>query len=171
MQDGSELNEIIGNYSVLSEQYRRLAVALDVTEAKKPEEVYKSHLAETGSTSRNSDRAPVESARQNAAATYVNAFVNMGYGKDKLITVNDDDKNNAWIYKNKERGMLSAAASLGMVHQWDYLEGFGALDRYLYVDNPHIKVLPTPLATAQRAASIGTWRARGAAVPPPLSLL
>ena len=70
-QDGSELNEIIGNYSVLSDHYRRLAVALDVTEAKTPEEVYKSHLAETGSTSRSSNRAPVESARQNAASTYV----------------------------------------------------------------------------------------------------
>lgn len=46
----------------------------------------------------------IDSAKQNLAATYVNAFVNAGYGKDLLMTTNES-KDNAWIYKNKEGGM------------------------------------------------------------------
>lgn len=45
-------------------------------------QVYKSHLVE--------GRAPagpaVDSARANLAATFVNAFVNAGFGADKLLT-------------------------------------------------------------------------------------
>jgi 26S proteasome regulatory subunit N1 len=136
----SDLNELIGNYSVLSDHFRRLATALDVVDAKTPDEVYKSHLGDTGATGASADGAVgVESARQNAASTYVNGFVNVGFGSDKLITVTGDDGQNAWLYKNKDRGMHSAAASLGMVHQWDVDEGFAALDRFLYVDNVNIK--------------------------------
>jgi 26S proteasome regulatory subunit N1 len=44
--------------------------------------VYKSHLVE--------GRAPsgpaVDSARQNLASTFVNAFVNAAFGQDKLMT-------------------------------------------------------------------------------------
>ena len=41
----------IGNCS-LSSQFGSLARELDVTEAKTPADIYKSHLAETGSTAR-----------------------------------------------------------------------------------------------------------------------
>ena len=45
-------------------------------------QVYKTHLVE--------GRAPagpaVDSARQNLASTFVNAFVNAGFGQDKLMT-------------------------------------------------------------------------------------
>lgn len=64
------------------------------------------------------------------AATYVNAFVNAGYGKDLLMTPNES-KDNAWIYKNKEQGMMAAAASLGMVLLWDIDEGFSQIDKYM----------------------------------------
>lgn len=47
----------------------------------------------------------------NLASTYVNAFVNAGYGQDKLMTVPDS----SWVYKNKEHGMMAASASLGMI--------------------------------------------------------
>ncbi len=47
-----------------------------------PVQVYKTHLVE--------GRAPagpaVDSARQNLASTFVNAFVNAGFGQDKLMT-------------------------------------------------------------------------------------
>ena len=63
-------------------------------------QVYKSHLTE--------GRAPsgpaVDSARQNLASTFVNAFVNAGFGQDKLMTVipdNDSSENVHWIFKNK----------------------------------------------------------------------
>ena len=45
-------------------------------------QVYKTHLVDV--------RAPsgpaVDSARQNLASTFVNAFVNAGFGQDKLMT-------------------------------------------------------------------------------------
>ncbi len=63
-------------------------------------QVYKSHLTE--------GRAPsgpaVDSARQNLASTFVNAFVNAGFGQDKLMTVipeTESTENVHWIFKNK----------------------------------------------------------------------
>ncbi len=46
-EDAEELNEIIGNHK-LSAHFMHLATDLDVTEAKDPKQVYKSHLADTG---------------------------------------------------------------------------------------------------------------------------
>lgn len=47
-----------------------------------PDDVYKAHLVE--------GRAPagraIDSARQNLASTFVNGFVNAGFGHDKLMT-------------------------------------------------------------------------------------
>jgi 26S proteasome regulatory subunit N1 len=37
-----------------------------------------------------------------------------------------------WVYKNKDHGMLSAAASLGLIYLWDYEEGLTVIDRFLY---------------------------------------
>ena len=48
---------------------------LDVHEAKVPEDIYKSHLTE----GRSGVAASVDSARQNLASTFVNAFVNCGF--------------------------------------------------------------------------------------------
>ena len=42
----------------------------------------------------------VDSARMNLASSYVNGFVNAGFGQDKLLT----GEGNKWIYKNKEHG-------------------------------------------------------------------
>ncbi len=85
--DGSaeELNELIGNEK-LSEEFLKVAQDLDVMDPKTPEDIYKSHLAETGGFSRRRDagNAGVDSARANLASTYVNAFVNAGFGQDKV---------------------------------------------------------------------------------------
>jgi len=43
----------------------------------------------------------VDSARQNLAASFVNGFVNCGFGQDKLLT----EDGNKWLYKNKDEGM------------------------------------------------------------------
>ena len=79
--DAEELTLIMSN-SKLCENYLTLARDLDVMEAKLPEDIYKTHLIE--------GRAPsgpaVDSARANLAATFVNAFVNAGFGHDKLLT-------------------------------------------------------------------------------------
>lgn len=44
---------------------------------------------------------PVDSARHNLASTFVNAFVNAGFSRDKLVSVEDGNK---WMYKNKQHG-------------------------------------------------------------------
>ncbi|CAN0429775.1 unnamed protein product, partial [Ectocarpus sp. 12 AP-2014] len=118
--DDDEVNEIIGNGS-LSEHYLALARDLDVMEAKTPEDIYKSHLAESGGVSRRRDGGAqqVDSARANLASTFVNAFVNAGYGQDQLMTT----EGNAWLYKNKDHGMMSAAASIGTILLWNVEEG------------------------------------------------
>jgi len=46
--------------------------------------------------------ANVDSARANLAGTFVNAFVNAGFGNDKLMV--EAEEGNSWIYKNKDHG-------------------------------------------------------------------
>ncbi|KAF7989442.1 hypothetical protein HCN44_008116 [Aphidius gifuensis] len=125
------LNEIMAN-SHLSNQFLNLARELDIMEPKTPEDVYKSHLE----NSRPSfSGGQVDSARQNLAASFVNGFVNAGFGNDKLV-VHDGNK---WLYKNKEHGMISATASLGLVLLWDVDGGLTPIDKYLYASEDYIK--------------------------------
>ncbi|KAM3581505.1 proteasome regulatory particle base subunit [Umbelopsis sp. WA50703] len=134
--EDSDLAECLNN-THLSEHFISLARELDVLEPKTPEDIYKSHLENirTGYSS-----GSVDSARQNLASTFVNAFVNGGFGKDKLMTTEEDSNSNAsWIYKNKDHGMLSATASLGLIHLWDVENGLTAVDKYLYSGEDNIK--------------------------------
>lgn len=130
-----KLNELIGNEN-LSEQFLKLAQDLDVMDPKTPEDIYKSHLAETGGFSRRRDLggAQVDSARANLASTFVNAFVNAGFGEDKLMT-----PDNEWLYKNKDHGMMSAAASLGSLLLWNVEEGLTQIDKFLYSSEDYVK--------------------------------
>ena len=93
-----ELSKIISNEK-LSEHFKSLARDLDVMEPKHPDSVFKTHLEER----KVSLSAQIDSAKVNLATTYVNAFVNAGYGKDLLMTGGDSKE--SWIYKNKEGGM------------------------------------------------------------------
>lgn len=118
---------------MLSERYLDLARELDTLAPKVPEDIYKTHLID--SNTRSLTTAQPDSARQNLAATIVNAFVNVGYTEDKLMT--EDGSN--WIYKNRDYGMLIASASLGMIHLWNVENGLTKIDRYLYTDDENIK--------------------------------
>jgi 26S proteasome regulatory subunit N1 len=133
--DAEELNELIGNVHI-SEQFLKLARDLDVMDAKTPEDIYKSHLAETGGFSRRRETggAQVDSARANLASTFVNAFVNAGFCQDKLMT-----PDNEWLYKNKDHGMMSAAASLGSILLWNVDEGLTQIDKFLYSSEDYVK--------------------------------
>ncbi|KAG9307203.1 hypothetical protein G9A89_017031 [Geosiphon pyriformis] len=130
--EDESIQEILNN-THLSKNFIALANELDVVEAKTPEDIYKSHLENIrpGFTSGN-----VDSARQNLASTFVNAFVNAGFGNDKLISV---EEGNTWIYKNKDQGMLSATASLGLIMLWDVEGGLTKIDKYQYSDEEYIK--------------------------------
>jgi hypothetical protein len=47
--------------------------------------------------------ANIDSARGNLVGTFVNAFVNAGFGNDKLMVTAEEGS--SWIYKNKDHGM------------------------------------------------------------------
>ena len=75
-----------------------------------------------------------QSARMNLASTYVNAWVNAGFGSDKLVS----PASSGWVYLNKDNGQMAAAASLGMVNMWNETK-LDALDKYLNADEEFVK--------------------------------
>ncbi|XP_071686374.1 26S proteasome non-ATPase regulatory subunit 2 homolog A-like [Rutidosis leptorrhynchoides] len=135
--DREALQEIV-NSTKLSEGYLTLARDIEVMEPKSPEDIYKAHLLD----GRASASANVDSARQNLAATFVNAFVNAGFGQDKLMTVASEASSGGssgnWLFKNKEHGKASAAASLGMINLWDVDTGLAQLDKYFHSNDNHV---------------------------------
>ena len=129
--NAEDLIEIMSN-SLLNNHFMNLARELDIIEAKTPEDVYKSHLDNSRTHFGSSQ---IDSARQNLAASFVNGFVNAGFGQDKLLS----EDGNKWLYKNKEHGMFSATASLGLILLWDVDGGLTPIDKYLYSSEDHIK--------------------------------
>nr|BAN21267.1 26S proteasome regulatory subunit rpn1 [Riptortus pedestris] len=135
LPDKSDLTHIMSNAHV-NEHFHSLARELDIMEPKTPEEVYKTWLEGLVLRPTYNLDVPVDSARHNLASTFVNAFVNAGFSRDKLVSVEDGNK---WMYKNKQHGMLSAAASLGLIHLWDVDGGLTPIDKYLYTSEDYIK--------------------------------
>jgi 26S proteasome regulatory subunit N1 len=135
--EDEQLNEIIGNVG-LSERFLAVARDMGVLEPKTPEDIYKTHLLEGGMVSRglrNNTAAPADSARANLASSFVNCFVNAGCCKDKLMT----EEGSNWVFKNKDHGMMSAAASLGMVLLWNVDEGLNQIDKFFHNTEDYIK--------------------------------
>eukprot|EP00124_Ichthyophonus_hoferi_P001063 Ihof_evm3s49 gene=Ihof_evmTU3s49 len=130
--DDDDLQEMLAN-SHLNANFLALARDLDIMAPKLPEDIYKSHLEPTRSNAFGGSN--VDSARQNLASTFVNAFLNTGFGQDKLMTV----EGNKWLYKNKDHGMMSAAASLGLILLWDVDGGLTQIDKFLYSNEDYIK--------------------------------
>lgn len=128
--------QVIFNNSILSKHFQNLAKDLEILEPKVPEDIYKSHL-------QDSLRVPVkmDTARQNLASVFVNAFVNTAFCKDKLMNVGapEAEESNSWIYKTKESGLISAVASIGALNLWNVDQGLGELDKYLESENVFIK--------------------------------
>ena len=118
----------------LSENFIAFAKELNVYEPKSLEDIYKSHLE---NSTRSALSSTVDSARGNLASTFVNAFVNAGFGNDKLMV--EAEEGDSWIYKNKDHGMLSAAASLGMSLLWDTEMGLSHIDKYTYSNDENVK--------------------------------
>ena len=126
-----ELQAIISNEK-LSEHFKSLARDLDVVEPKHPDSIYKTHLEDR----RLQTSDAIDSAKKNLALTYVNAFVNAAFGKDLLITNNENNED--WVFKTKEDGQTAAAASLGLILLWDIDEGIAQIDKYLDRSENHI---------------------------------
>ena len=118
---------------------------------KLPEDIYKTHLEE------RNQQIVLDSAKSNLASTYVNAFVNAGFGTDKLMSIGE-----VWLYKNKEHGMMAAAASRCLISLWDG-DVLDEVDKYQYSSEDYIKV-----GGVDRGCS---WRNKGGGGGLPLILL
>ena len=132
-EEEQEVAECLSN-NKLSDHFKTLAKELNILEPKMPEDIYKTHL-ESG---RAAGLTNVESsARHNLASAFVNAFVNAGFGNDKMMLVEGDKE--SWIWKTKEDGITSTTASLGMLMLWDVETGLDKIDKYQYAEEIEIK--------------------------------
>ncbi|KAF1757324.1 hypothetical protein GCK72_013779 [Caenorhabditis remanei] len=131
--DSDALAELNSN-SHLYEYFHSLARELDIMEPKTPEGIYKSHLEHSRPFGNSSQP---DSTRMNLAAALVNGFVNCGFGVDKMMA--ETEEASRWFYKNKEYGMLTAAASQGLIWRWDIDTGLAQCDRFLYINDDYIK--------------------------------
>lgn len=133
--NNEETQEIISNVK-LPEFYSYLVEELNLLEPKVPEDIYKSHLEDFRYVY---GLGSIDSAKQNLAASFVNSFLNFGYGTDKLILQSGESETKSWIYRTKGTGMISSTASIGSIYQWNIDEGLPALDRYTYSSDDMIK--------------------------------
>lgn len=131
VEQPDDLMECLCN-TTLSAHFRAFGKDVGALEPKSLEDIYKSHLENTRQPAAGGD-----SARANLAGTFVNAFVNAGFGNDKLMAT--ADAGDSWVYKNKDHGMTSAAASLGMSLLWDPDVGLTDVDKYTYLTDEKIK--------------------------------
>lgn len=114
----------------LSSRFIQFGKDLSIYEPKTPEDVYKTHL-ETARVS------SIDSARGNLANAFVNAFVNAGFGNDTLIV--NAEEGDSYVYKTKDHGKLSAAASAGMCLLWDTELGLSHIDKFTYSSDEHVR--------------------------------
>lgn len=130
----AEVSEAIAN-TKLTEYYHYLVKELNLLDPKVPEDIYKLHLE--NNKFGLAALGTIDLAKQNLAAAFVNMFINLGYGSDKLVQTEEDNK--LWIYKTKGAGMVSTTALLGAIYQWNIQEGLQVLDKYTYSLEPEIK--------------------------------
>ncbi|QIW99081.1 hypothetical protein AMS68_004599 [Peltaster fructicola] len=132
-EEDAALIEAMNNIR-LPEYFKLLAKELNILDPKIPEDIYKSHLE----SSRTAGMTNNDSARHNLASAFVNAFVNAGFGPDKLM-LGEGGVNKSWIWKVKEDGQLSTAASVGMLMLWDVEDGLDKIDAFTYTEEESIK--------------------------------
>lgn len=129
-------NELVACLSStkLPDYFKTLAKELNILEPKMPEEIYKSHLEST----RTAGMTNLDSARHNLASAFVNAFTNAGFGNDKMMLVESDEKT-SWVWKTKDDGMMATTASMGMLLQWASTDGLEKINPFLYAEDEQIK--------------------------------
>lgn len=128
------LRESLSN-TKLPDHFKSLGKELNILDPRLPEDIYKTHLE----SSRTAGLTNVDSAKHNLASAFVNAFVNAGFGQDKMLLVGDEDSKNSWIWKTKDDGMLSTTASLGVLLRWDVEGGIDRIDKFTYAEDSNIK--------------------------------
>ncbi|KAH8602015.1 armadillo-type protein [Bisporella sp. PMI_857] len=131
-QEEQEIEECLNN-TKLPEHFKALAKELNILDPKSTEDIYKSHLE----SNRVAGLTNLDSARHNLAAGFVNAFVNAGFGNDKMMMVEEDKQ--SWVWKTKDEGMLSTTASLGTLMLWDIESGLDKIDKFTYAQEDPIQ--------------------------------
>jgi 26S proteasome regulatory subunit N1 len=131
-EEEEEISECMNNIR-LSEHFQNLAKELNILDPKTTEDIYKSHLE----SSRVAGMTSLDSARHNLAAAFVNAFVNAGFGKDKMMLTENESEN--WVWKTKDEGMMSTTASLGTLLMWDVETALSKIDKYTESDEEQIQ--------------------------------
>jgi 26S proteasome regulatory subunit N1 len=131
-EEDTELQDCLNN-TRLPDYFKTLAKEINNLEPKTPDEIYKTHLE----SSRTAGLTNTDSAKHNLASAFVNAFVNAGYGNDKLML--SVENKSSWVWKTKDEGMMSTAASLGMLMQWDVEMGLDKIDPFTYLSEDYIK--------------------------------
>ncbi|TDZ30847.1 26S proteasome regulatory subunit rpn-1 [Colletotrichum spinosum] len=130
-EENQLVSECLSNLK-LADHFKSLAKELNILDPKTTEDIYKSHLE----SSRVAGMTNLDSARHNLAAAFVNAFVNAGFGNDKMMLVEQDKE--SWVWKTKGDGMMSTVASLGTLLLWDVEAGLDKIDKYTYAAEPEI---------------------------------
>ena len=130
--DDEKLADCLNN-THLPEYFKYLGKELNILDAKTPDDIYKTHLEST----RTAGLTNTDSARHNLASAFVNAFVNIGFGNDKLML--EQERKSSWIWKTKDEGQISTAASLGMLMLWDPDNGLDKIDPYSDVPEDTVK--------------------------------
>jgi 26S proteasome regulatory subunit N1 len=130
--DDEEISDSLCNVR-LSEHFKSLGKELNILDPKTTEDIYKSHLE----SSRVAGMTNFDSARHNLAAAFVNAFVNAGFGNDKMMLVEKDKE--SWVWKTKDEGMMSTVASMGTLLLWDIENGLDKIDKYTYAEEEQIQ--------------------------------
>ncbi|PMD13658.1 putative 26S proteasome regulatory subunit rpn-1 [Hyaloscypha hepaticicola] len=121
------------NNTKLPDHFKALAKELNILDPKTTEDIYKSHLE----SNRVQGMTNLDSARHNLSAAFVNAFVNAGFGNDKMMMV--EEEKSSWVWKTKEEGMMSTVASIGTLLLWDVEGGLDKIDKYTYAAEDQIQ--------------------------------
>ena len=121
------------NNTKLPDHFKALAKELNILDPKTTEDIYKSHLE----SNRVTGFTNLDSARHNLSAAFVNAFVNAGFGNDKMMMV--EEEKSSWVWKTKEEGMMSTVASIGTLLLWDVEGGLDKIDKYTYAAEDQIQ--------------------------------
>jgi 26S proteasome regulatory subunit N1 len=131
-EEDPELADCLNN-TKLPDHFKYLAKELNILDPKKPDDIYKTHLEST----RTAGLTNTDSARHNLSSAFVNAFVNAGFGSDKLLL--EAENKTSWVWKTKDEGMMSTTASVGMLLQWDVEMGLDKVDQYTYMEDDYVK--------------------------------
>ncbi|OBT43548.1 26S proteasome regulatory subunit rpn-1 [Pseudogymnoascus sp. WSF 3629] len=131
-EEEQEIADCLNNIK-LPEHFKALGKELNILDPKSTEDIYKSHLEST----RVAGTTNTTSAAHNLAASFVNAFVNAGFGNDKMMLV--EEQQSSWVWKTKKEGQLSTVASMGTLLLWDVEAGLDKIDRYTYAEETEIQ--------------------------------